>query len=41
VDSALPFTVFAAASVTCTATLWWWWRHTVGKVTGNDEAPAT
>lgn len=41
VDSALPFTVFAAASVACTATLWWWWRHTVGRVTGNDEAPAT
>lgn len=41
VNPTLPFTVFASASIVCTATLWWWWRAVVGAVSGNDDAPAT
>lgn len=41
VNPVLPFTVFASASIVCTATLWWWWRAVVGAVAGDDDAPAT
>ncbi len=32
VNPALPFTVFAALSITCTATLLFWWRHAQGRI---------